>query len=147
MNELERIAVVTGGRDHLPSTNELDEMMEVLISHDIQVVRTGGARGVDGAAHIYIGRHSKMIREIWCADWRRYGSPSRLSLAASHMGRRRNVAMLTGDCSGAVFVAGFPVVTAGRPASLVIALRGNEGTWHCVEAASERGIEMHMVTR
>lgn len=114
---MKRIAVVTGGRDYTPTPDELAELWRVLERRDIDVVRTGGATGVDTVVHEHV--RDIFVRESWPADWKQHGRAA---------GPRRNAAMLS---------------TPG--VRIVVAFKGGSGTAGCVREAMARGIEVHAI--
>lgn len=112
-----RIAVITGGRDYHPTPGDLAELGRVLEDRDIEVVRTGGARGVDTVVNAHV--RDTWERESWPADWDAHGKSA---------GPKRNAAMLS---------------TPG--VRLVVAFKGNSGTLDCIRQAKRRGIDVHVI--
>ena len=112
-----RICVITGGRGHQPTPRELRELHDVLEDHDIAVVRTGGASGVDTAVHDHV--RDIFDREVYPAtDYGKWPA----------CGPIRNRAMLkTGN-----------VV-------LVVAFTGGDGTIDCMTQAKQRDIPVHVI--
>lgn len=114
---MSRIAVITGGRDYEPTPAELRELHDVLTSRDIDIVRTGGATGVDTAIHNHV--RDTFARESWPANWERDGKAA---------GPIRNAAMLS---------------TPG--VRLCVAFHGGAGTHNCIVAAKKRGIDVWVI--
>lgn len=112
-----RIAVVTGGRDYTPTPAELAELGRVLEDRDIEVVRTGGATGVDTVVHGHV--RDIWERESWPADWKAHGKAA---------GPKRNAEMLS---------------TPG--VRLVVAFKGGAGTFNCIKQAKQRGVDVHVI--
>lgn len=148
------IAVITGGRDHTPSRFELDDMLTVLIERSVTVVRTGGARGVDtivyewlrylvrDSGRSYCGADPPLLEHLerWTPDWLRYHNAA---------GTRRNVAMLTGftGYGSGILLEKSTIATVGQRADLLVAFAGGVGTMRCCEAARDRDVEIHHITR
>lgn len=114
---MKRIAVITGGRDYTPTPRELGELHSVLTRRDIDIVRTGGCRGVDTVVHKHV--RDVFERESWPAE--DYGPwPA--------CGPKRNAAMLS-----------------TRGVRVCIAFKGGAGTWNCIRAAKARGIDVWII--
>lgn len=138
-----RVAVITGGRDVTPSRAQIDRAFAAFAVAGIDVVRVGMARGVDMALWRALG--SRTIgprREAWPADWQRAnGSTDRGA------GLRRNDGMLSGDASATTAAARAETLTAGEPASLLVAWSGGDGTADCIVAAIGRRIVIEPIDR
>jgi hypothetical protein len=114
------IAVVTGGRDRIPTLAELLDIIVRLTKRGATTLRNGKCRGTDKAVAAFLRARTDLLIEDWPAE--DYGSwPS--------CGPRRNRAMLDGD--------GLDLFgeKARPPAHFLIALKGGVGTSDCCTAA------------
>jgi hypothetical protein len=113
------IVVVTGGRDHTPTGNELRALLLALYDVQAKTVRHGGARGVDTivSEHVTLCTAGKIRVERWAAAWDLHGKSA---------GPLRNRLMLLGP----------------PPADLVIAFPGGRGTANCVAQAEGLGVRV-----
>lgn len=112
-----RIAVITGGRDYTPSEAELAEMERLLEARDIELVVTGGARGVDTIAHERV--YGIYATKVMPANWDAHGKAA---------GPIRNRAMLS--------LAGV---------RQLIAFKGGAGTHNCIVTAKKLGIDVWVI--
>jgi hypothetical protein len=121
------IAVITGGRDRIPTLPELLDIIERLTKRGATTLRNGDCRGTDKAVAAFIRARTTINVEDWPAE--DYGSwPS--------CGPKRNRAMLDGDWRGEqveLALSGHRFVKP--PAHFLIALKGGVGTSDCCTAA------------
>lgn len=130
------IAVVTGGRDHVPTAVQRERFDDAIRTWQIDVVRCGGAAGVDTAIY---DRLADDERELWRADWDRHGASA---------GPLRNRDMLDGTTHAVRAEDLLRIRTVGRKAILLVAFTGGTGTADCICAALERtGIVIITVER
>lgn len=118
MSDAVRTAVITGGRDYEPTDNELAELLRLLVEDGTKRVITGGARGVDTRVHAFL--QSRDL-ELWVirAAWETHGKAA---------GPIRNIEMLSQPGVRRLY-----------------AFKGGKGTWHCIRAAKQRGITVHVI--
>jgi len=119
------IAVVTGGRDRLPTIAELVMLIEILTERGATRVREGEADGTDKAVAAWLKARTALVVEPWRAE--DYGE-------WPYCGPRRNEAMLDGDGQDLFGVFEHP------PADFLVAFEGGVGTKNCVDAAKARAI-------
>jgi YspA, cpYpsA-related SLOG family len=109
------IALVTGGRDYVPTRADAWALRSVLEEYRCTAVMHGGCRGVDEWAGRVAERLGLSVL-LRSADWPRHGKAA---------GPRRNAAMVA------------EVAAAG---GLVVALPGGRGTTDCVRQAETAGL-------
>jgi hypothetical protein len=126
------IAVITGGRDRIPTLAELVTGLDHLRDRGATIVRHGAARGTDKAVAAWLAARTDLVIEPWPAE--DYGE-------WPWCGAKRNRAMLDGDGGPDLFGM------FERPrADFLVAFEGNEGTTDCKHAARvERGIPVDVV--
>lgn len=124
MTDAKRTAVITGGRDYSPTIGEFKELLGVLVRREIERVITGGARGVDAIVHEKLSALDEtgllgLELVVMPADWKTHGKAA---------GPIRNKAMLSE-----------PGVRQ------LVAFKGGNGTWNCIQTAKRLGIDVHVV--
>jgi hypothetical protein len=121
------IAVITGGRDRIPTLLELLDVIGRLTKRGATTVRNGKCRGTDQAVAAFLRARTDLLVEDWPAE--DYGTwPS--------CGPKRNRAMLDGDWRGEqleLTLSGHRFVKP--PANFLVALKGGVGTEDCSSAA------------
>jgi hypothetical protein len=121
------IAVITGGRDRIPTLAELVEVIARLTKRGATTVRNGKCRGTDIAVAEFIRARTGLLVEDWPAE--DFGAwPS--------CGPKRNRGMLDGDWRGEqleLTLSGHRFVKP--PANFLVALKGGVGTRDCCSAA------------
>jgi hypothetical protein len=130
------IVVVTGGRDHAVTREECGMFLRILDEYKADVVREGGAPGVDTYCARILSSHPYITIEQWDANWN----------VGKWAGAARNAAMLDGNA----FVEGVSagsLTTHGRKADLLIAFPGGIGTRNCISKAFERKITVLSIER
>jgi hypothetical protein len=120
-----KVAVVTGGRDRLPTLAELVRLIEILIERGATHVREGECKGTDKTVAAWLKARTSLVVEPWRAE--DYGE-------WPYCGHRRNEAMLDGDGQDLFGVFEHP------PADFLVAFEGGPGTRHCIDAAKARAI-------
>jgi hypothetical protein len=120
-----KIAVVTGGRDRLPTLAELVKLIEILTERGATHVREGECKGTDKTVAAWLKARTSLVVEPWRAE--DYGE-------WPYCGHRRNEAMLDGDGQDLFGVFEHP------PADFLVAFEGGPGTRHCIDAAKARAI-------
>jgi hypothetical protein len=124
------IAVVTGGRERLPTLAELVKLLDYLTSRGTTIVRHGDCDGTDKAVAAWLKARTALVVEPWPAedygDW-------------PNCGPRRNRAMLDGDGQDLFGIFEHP------PASFVVAFDGDVGTLDCTSAATARALHVERV--
>jgi NADPH:quinone reductase-like Zn-dependent oxidoreductase len=105
-----RIAV-TGGRDHLPSFEEMTGFSDLWARLGGAVLLHGGARGVDSAMAQWGHSHGVTV-ETFPADWKKHGPGA---------GPIRNGEMV-------------------KTADALIAFEGGKGTADCIRRAQQRAL-------
>lgn len=135
------IVTVTGGRSYQSTLIDLARFMVVISGRSRSViVRCGGAPGLDEQIYDLVGLidPSRGIeRELWRADWDRFGRRK--------AGPIRNRGMLRGDTSTIMRQCVGVIATANEPADLLVSFPGGSGTRDCTGAAKALGIPIKIM--
>jgi len=135
------IVTVTGGRAYESTLADMARFMAIISGRSRSVVvRCGGAKGLDEQIYDLVGLidpSRNIRRELWRADWDRFGRRK--------AGPIRNRGMLRGDTSTIVRQCVGGIATANKPADLLVSFPGGSGTRDCTGAAGALGIPIKIM--
>lgn len=119
----ETAIAITGGRNRIPSSSEMESFWDILLSLSPDILRHGAARGTDTYVSVQVKLLCSWIEVIpYAALWNQHGKQA---------GMIRNRRMLL----------------TPNPVSALIAFPGNRGTAHCISVAEDKEIPIYYIER